>query len=186
MAEPRERKGSTEPFFAYCYQHIKNTGLSRWIVGFMDEIARSRVNQVSLVLGAMGISGVVVASFRYLFENPIVPLFAVATGLLVLIILAAHSWAKNRRMEQPADNTHLEKHLTELLQLFQEERRAMLRPEIAAKLNLTTEEINQLLVLALSEEWIEQVGQTFFRLREEMKALAYRRIKKQQQENHDA
>nr|VFK36778.1 MAG: hypothetical protein BECKSD772F_GA0070984_100527 [Candidatus Kentron sp. SD]VFK40390.1 MAG: hypothetical protein BECKSD772E_GA0070983_100627 [Candidatus Kentron sp. SD]VFK78335.1 MAG: hypothetical protein BECKSD772D_GA0070982_101211 [Candidatus Kentron sp. SD] len=90
-------------------------------------------------------------------------------------------------MEQPVDNNPPEeKHLTELLRLLLKQEQAMLPYEIATKLEITKEETDQLLNFALSEGWMEQVSGTFFRLPEDMRTTARRRIKNQQQENHDA
>nr|VFK12017.1 MAG: hypothetical protein BECKLPF1236A_GA0070988_1006315 [Candidatus Kentron sp. LPFa]VFK28030.1 MAG: hypothetical protein BECKLPF1236C_GA0070990_1005615 [Candidatus Kentron sp. LPFa] len=190
MTTTHSRKASIQSslanYYHLCFKELKLLHWAiGWFKGFLDEIIRSRVNQVSLVLGAIGISGVVAASFTHLVGHPSVPLFAVAGGVFIFIVLAIHDCAKRRQMAQPTDNNLSEQRLTQLLQLFRKEERAMLRSEIAPRLNLTTEEMDQVLVFALSEHWIEQVGE-FFRLREEMKAVAFQRIKKQQQENHDA
>nr|VFJ60856.1 MAG: hypothetical protein BECKDK2373B_GA0170837_10965 [Candidatus Kentron sp. DK] len=195
MTNPHDRKISIKASLSNYFRCIREPRLSRWasewIQGFMDEVTRSRVNQVSLVLGAIGISGVVAASFFHLVDHPGVLLFAALGGISIFIAITAYYCAKKRRMEQPrmehpADKNYSEKHLIELLWLLQKQEQAMLASEIATQLEITKEETDQLLISALSDEWIEQIGGTFFRMPEGMKASARRRIKNQQQEAHDA
>nr|VFK36777.1 MAG: hypothetical protein BECKSD772F_GA0070984_100526 [Candidatus Kentron sp. SD]VFK40387.1 MAG: hypothetical protein BECKSD772E_GA0070983_100626 [Candidatus Kentron sp. SD]VFK78334.1 MAG: hypothetical protein BECKSD772D_GA0070982_101210 [Candidatus Kentron sp. SD] len=93
MMNPHVRKSSIKVFFSNYFGCVREPRLSvravHWLKGFMDEVTRSRVNQVSLVLGAIGISGVVAVSFSYLVDHSIVLLFAALGGISIFIAITA-------------------------------------------------------------------------------------------------
>lgn len=146
---------------------------SGWLAGLLDEIMESRVSQLTVVLGLVGISGAVAATFSFMVSKPFVPLVALSAAVVAFLVLTMYGFNTTRGLVAQTDTLAM-RHLDDLLELLVG-RSPRPRQEIGEELGISTTVTTELVHAAIEANWIEIDGGAVS-LAEGMRPLAQRRI----------
>ncbi len=154
---------------------IRLTALvAQWIGGFMDEILKSKVNQISIVLAVIGIAGALSAGYTYVVEHPIVVLIALACGAVLFVGLTMYDFALRQRMtinEEDANDVTLERMLSILINA-----RSKTKNELKTSLGNMQSGFPDALKKGLAEGWVEYSSGAL-RIPEAMKPIVRHRLR---------
>jgi len=150
---------------------------TEWARHFGEEILKSPVNQVSLILGVVGIAGVVIGLFHFIWSHPFLPLVAIGSGALVLLLISMFSFHLSRRVALllTEESAELERLLEHLMQ-----KGRMTTAAIRDFLGTSDREIRELIDKAVEQGWLEQ-GSGTWKVSEAMKPILRRRLQEKRE-----
>lgn len=140
--------------------------------GFLEEVLESRVSQVEVVFGVMGITGLLVGGFRFLIAHPTVTGSILLVGLLATVAVTMFGFAvKSRLVDAPVTS---EQDLSALLHLLLQQ--GSLPPaRISDELRITGARLTALLERADADGWITRQSGAF-KVTESMRPIARLRL----------
>lgn len=145
-----------------------------WLRHFGAEILRSPLNQVSFVLGVVGIAGAISGFFKFLKANPLVPLVAIGSGGFVLLLLSMFSFHLSRRVAASMiedSKAELEKLWPELMR-----REKMTKASIREFLGLSEQKAVEVIDKGREQGVLEQDHGTW-KITERMKPILRRELR---------
>ena len=142
----------------------------------LSEIMQSRLNQLFLVLGVMGVSGLIISGFRLAIQHPLACMVVILAGACTAIAITMFAFAVRRRlMTQEGDAPRATDAVLELLLVGG----PMTRSRLVEMLRMPEENIDPFLTRLQEEGWIEPDSGTL-KLSESMKPIARRRIRREE------
>ncbi len=84
-------------YWRYIREVRVGPGVADWGRRLAEEILKSPLNQVSLVLGVMGVVGVVVAFFKLIWADPVLVVCILGSGLVMAVLLSMFSFSAYSR-----------------------------------------------------------------------------------------
>ena len=155
----------------------------QWLAGFLDEILKSKVSQVSVVLAVIGITGALSAGLNYAATHPAVALISLACGLLLVVGLTMYDFAIKQRMTinaSGATSTALEAILACLVS-----EQTLTKSELTARLGQAHTGLTEGLDFGLEEGWIEYASGAL-RIPEAMRPIVRRRLRTYRRNGSDS
>jgi uncharacterized membrane protein YedE/YeeE len=174
--------GSITAFLRSYYAYIRDINTHKWFAewgrSFQREIMDSPVSQVSLVLGAMGITGLILGSMAFLLAHPLFVLYILIVGLVIVVAMTMFSFARIRHFAEGAGTS--EEDLDRLLALLLE-RSWLPEDEIGRALDMERNRVSSLIDQAHEAGWIAEESGAI-KIAESMKPIARRKVHSQRME----
>ena len=166
------------------YLHNINGGslCMQWLKGFGDEILQSKVNQVSLILGFIGIASAILLLLQKIAEYPGTTIIVLASALAVMLALTMFYFWKYRTPAAPASEQANQNDFTSKLMVLLRElypNHCKTKSEISEILDINSSDINEFLDWAEREKWLIPWSGTW-KINEAMKPIVALKLRSSQ------